>query len=60
MDEVGASHVDADCVVHYGHTCLSPWVLFLFRLFSLFFLLESLNLACTYLVDVIESLVRLF
>ncbi|KAL5718444.1 hypothetical protein ACHQM5_011345 [Ranunculus cassubicifolius] len=24
VDEVGASHVDADCVVHYGHTCLSP------------------------------------
>ncbi|CAN1132171.1 2-(3-amino-3-carboxypropyl)histidine synthase subunit 2, partial [Linum perenne] len=24
VDEVGASHIDADCVVHYGHTCLSP------------------------------------
>ncbi|KAI3953695.1 hypothetical protein MKW98_017519 [Papaver atlanticum] len=24
VDEVGASHVDADCVVHYGHTCFSP------------------------------------
>ncbi|KAF5190188.1 2-(3-amino-3-carboxypropyl)histidine synthase subunit [Thalictrum thalictroides] len=24
VDEVGASHVDADCIVHYGHTCLSP------------------------------------
>ncbi|XP_068650154.1 uncharacterized protein [Aristolochia californica] len=24
VDEVGASHVNADCVVHYGHTCLSP------------------------------------
>ncbi|KDO52392.1 hypothetical protein CISIN_1g0110281mg, partial [Citrus sinensis] len=24
VDEVGASHVDADCVIHYGHTCLSP------------------------------------
>ncbi|KAL6185506.1 hypothetical protein ACLB2K_041639 [Fragaria x ananassa] len=24
VDVVGASHVDADCVVHYGHTCLSP------------------------------------
>ncbi|PIA34160.1 hypothetical protein AQUCO_03800022v1 [Aquilegia coerulea] len=24
VDEIGASHVDADCVVHYGHTCLSP------------------------------------
>ncbi|KAK9141253.1 hypothetical protein Scep_010934 [Stephania cephalantha] len=23
VDEVGASHVGADCVVHYGHTCLS-------------------------------------
>ncbi|KAK9138762.1 hypothetical protein Sjap_009356 [Stephania japonica] len=23
VDEVGASHVAADCVVHYGHTCLS-------------------------------------
>lgn len=23
-DEVGASHVNADCVVHYGHTCFSP------------------------------------
>ena len=26
VDEVGASHVGADSVVHYGHTCLSPWV----------------------------------
>lgn len=24
IDEVGASHIDADCVIHYGHTCLSP------------------------------------
>lgn len=24
VDEVGASHVNAQCVVHYGHTCLSP------------------------------------
>ncbi|XP_050213379.1 uncharacterized protein LOC126664845 [Mercurialis annua] len=24
VDEVGASHADADCVIHYGHTCLSP------------------------------------
>uniref|UniRef100_A0A2P2JKD5 2-(3-amino-3-carboxypropyl)histidine synthase subunit 2 n=1 Tax=Rhizophora mucronata TaxID=61149 RepID=A0A2P2JKD5_RHIMU len=24
VDEVGASHADAECVVHYGHTCLSP------------------------------------
>lgn len=24
VDEVGASHIDADCVIHYGHTCLSP------------------------------------
>ncbi|KAJ8774766.1 hypothetical protein K2173_017212 [Erythroxylum novogranatense] len=24
VDEAGASHVDADCVIHYGHTCLSP------------------------------------
>ncbi|CAA0815591.1 diphthamide synthesis DPH2 family protein [Striga hermonthica] len=24
VDEVGAAHVNADCVVHYGHTCLSP------------------------------------
>ena len=24
VDEVGASRIDADCVVHYGHTCLSP------------------------------------
>ncbi|XP_062096143.1 uncharacterized protein LOC133801932 isoform X2 [Humulus lupulus] len=24
VDEVGASHVGADCVVHYGHACLSP------------------------------------
>jgi len=27
VDEVGALHADAECVVHYGHTCLSPWVL---------------------------------
>lgn len=24
VDEVGAAHVKADCVIHYGHTCLSP------------------------------------
>ncbi|KAA8544773.1 hypothetical protein F0562_019523 [Nyssa sinensis] len=24
VDEVGASHINAECVVHYGHTCLSP------------------------------------
>ncbi|KAI4373990.1 hypothetical protein MLD38_012041 [Melastoma candidum] len=24
IDEVAAQHVCADCVVHYGHTCLSP------------------------------------
>ena len=24
VDEVGALHADAECVVHYGHTCLSP------------------------------------
>ncbi|XVF09539.1 hypothetical protein REPUB_Repub07fG0102600 [Reevesia pubescens] len=24
VDEVGASHIDAHCVIHYGHTCLSP------------------------------------
>ncbi|KAJ0977146.1 hypothetical protein J5N97_012620 [Dioscorea zingiberensis] len=24
VDEVGASHVDAECVVHYGHACMSP------------------------------------
>lgn len=34
VDEVAASHVDADCVVHYGHTCLSPSVLFLFAFFK--------------------------
>lgn len=26
VDEVGASHIGADCVIHYGHTCLSVWV----------------------------------
>ncbi|KAK3035500.1 hypothetical protein RJ639_033959 [Escallonia herrerae] len=24
IDEVGASHINADCVIHFGHTCLSP------------------------------------
>uniref|UniRef100_A0A0D9XR35 2-(3-amino-3-carboxypropyl)histidine synthase n=1 Tax=Leersia perrieri TaxID=77586 RepID=A0A0D9XR35_9ORYZ len=24
VDEVGASHIDAQCVVHYGHACMSP------------------------------------
>lgn len=24
IDEVGAAHINAECVVHYGHTCLSP------------------------------------
>lgn len=24
VDEVGACHANADCVIHYGHTCLSP------------------------------------
>ena len=23
VDEVGASHIDAQCVVHYGHACMS-------------------------------------
>ncbi|XP_078434777.1 diphthamide synthesis DPH2 family protein [Wolffia australiana] len=35
VDEVAASHVDADCVVHYGHACCSPTstlpALFVFR-----------------------------
>lgn len=24
VDEVGAAHINADCVTHYGHTCFSP------------------------------------
>ncbi|XP_048569689.1 2-(3-amino-3-carboxypropyl)histidine synthase subunit 2 [Triticum urartu] len=24
VDEVGASNIDAQCVVHYGHSCMSP------------------------------------
>jgi diphthamide biosynthesis protein 2 len=24
VDEVGASHIDAQCVVHYGPACMSP------------------------------------
>ncbi|KAL3752691.1 hypothetical protein ACJRO7_000144 [Eucalyptus globulus] len=24
VDEVGASHINADCVIHYGHACLTP------------------------------------
>ncbi|KAK4377820.1 hypothetical protein RND71_004116 [Anisodus tanguticus] len=24
VDEVGASHANADCVIHYGHSCFSP------------------------------------
>lgn len=24
VDEIAASHVDAECVVHYGHACMSP------------------------------------
>lgn len=24
VDEVGAAHINAECVIHYGHTCLSP------------------------------------
>jgi diphthamide biosynthesis protein 2 len=24
IDEVGALHIDSECVVHYGQTCLSP------------------------------------
>ncbi|CAJ1955072.1 unnamed protein product [Sphenostylis stenocarpa] len=24
VDEVGASHINADSVIHYGHTCFSP------------------------------------
>lgn len=24
MDEVAAEHVGADCIVHYGRSCLSP------------------------------------
>ena len=26
VDEVAASHVDADVVVHYGHACMSQYV----------------------------------
>lgn len=26
VDEVAASHVDADVIVHYGHACMSQWV----------------------------------
>ncbi|KAG8742817.1 Diphthamide biosynthesis protein 2 [Ceratobasidium sp. 414] len=25
VDEVAAAHIDADVVIHYGHTCLSPY-----------------------------------
>lgn len=28
VDEVGAAHVGAECVIHYGHTCLSSLVTF--------------------------------
>ncbi|KAK8921383.1 hypothetical protein KSP39_PZI019992 [Platanthera zijinensis] len=24
VDEVSASHVDAECLIHYGHACMSP------------------------------------
>ncbi|KZV43635.1 diphthamide biosynthesis protein 2 [Dorcoceras hygrometricum] len=24
VDEVGATHANAECVIHFGHTCLSP------------------------------------
>ncbi|XP_020570661.1 2-(3-amino-3-carboxypropyl)histidine synthase subunit 2 isoform X2 [Phalaenopsis equestris] len=24
VDEIGAAHIDADCVVHFGHACMSP------------------------------------
>lgn len=24
MDEVAAEHIGADCIVHYGRSCLSP------------------------------------
>lgn len=24
VDEVGASHIGAECVIHYGHSCMSP------------------------------------
>lgn len=24
VDEVGAAHINAECVIHYGHACLSP------------------------------------
>lgn len=30
VDEVAAQHVDADLIIHYGHACLSPFVV-LFR-----------------------------
>jgi diphthamide synthase subunit DPH2 len=40
IDEVGASYVGAECVVHYGHACMSPLesllqILFVFSLISL-------------------------
>lgn len=24
MDEVAARHIEADAIIHYGHSCLSP------------------------------------
>lgn len=43
VDEVGAAHANADCVIHYGHTCLSPLV---DNLFSLFVLLGESCSSC--------------
>jgi diphthamide biosynthesis enzyme Dph1/Dph2-like protein len=28
VDEVAASHVDADAMVHYGYACMSKYALF--------------------------------
>lgn len=37
VDEIAASHVDAECVVHYGHACMSPWVQIIFGWFLWFY-----------------------
>jgi len=26
VDEIAAEHADADCIIHYGRACLSPYV----------------------------------
>lgn len=43
VDEIAAEHADADCIIHYGRACLSPYVVFFFVLAAVFLMVSSLT-----------------